>query len=534
MEGMGRTERAPLAAVTLDRPRIAARPAVIAAVVLGVAVAAWSLYVRTRAFGAAYWIDEGLSIGIAKHSLVDIPGVLRQDGSPPLYYLLLHFWIGAFGTTEHATHALSLVFSMLTIPAGYWAGSSLFDRRAGLLAAVFCAANPFVTTYAQETRMYSLVVLLSVLCTAFLLHVFVLRHRGYLPLLAVTLVAMLYTHLWSAFFVLGAGVTVLWLIGRGRGQRRELFRDAVIAFGGAALLFLPWLPTALYQLQHTAAPWAAGPTWRAAQQIPHTLIGKDREIAITAIVTAIGLGLAFRERGRRDTRVAAVGLGLLAAVVAIAWTGSQVSSVWVPRYFAIFLGPLLLLLGYSFARARVIGIAGLAFLCAAFWLWPHTPRPTFKSNASLVAADGAPRLRPGDLVLSTHPEQIPLLYHYLTTDGATRLRYATELGYVPDPQVMDWRDAMTRLRHSHIHNSLLPMLQRMRPGQHLYLVRPILSRKAEWSAPWTQLVKHRTFQWVRHMRRDHRFKLLHVSNAWLQVGQRNGAIRGEMYVKTRR
>ena len=40
-----------------------------------------------------YWIDEGLSVGIADRPLTDIPGVLRQDGSPPLYYMLLHFWM---------------------------------------------------------------------------------------------------------------------------------------------------------------------------------------------------------------------------------------------------------------------------------------------------------------------------------------------------------------------------------------------------------------------------------------------------------
>ena len=48
-----------------------------------------SIYVRTRELGAGFWIDEGLSVGIADRPLTDIPGVLRQDGSPPLYYVLL-------------------------------------------------------------------------------------------------------------------------------------------------------------------------------------------------------------------------------------------------------------------------------------------------------------------------------------------------------------------------------------------------------------------------------------------------------------
>src|SRR3954462_1378592 len=221
-------------------------PLAILGIVAGLALVAWSVYVRSRAFKEAYWIDEGLSIGIAHHALTDIPGVLRQDGSPPLYYLLLHFWIGLFGTKENATHALSLVFSTLTIPVGLWAGWKLFGRWAGIVTGILCAANPFLTAYAQETRQYSLVALLSLLTTTFFMFVFVQRRRRFLPFFALSLAALLYTHLWAAFVVLACGVVGLALTWR----RRELFRDLLLGFGAAFLLFLPWLPTALYQVKH--------------------------------------------------------------------------------------------------------------------------------------------------------------------------------------------------------------------------------------------------------------------------------------------
>src|SRR4051812_7193596 len=277
------------------RPRLS--PLAVLGIAAGLALVAWSVYVRSRAFHEAYWIDEGLSIGIAKHSLLDIPGVLKQDGSPPLYYILLHFWVGLFGTKEVATHALSLVFSTLTIPVGLWAGWSLFGRWTGIVTGVLCAANPFLTGYAQETRQYSLVVLLSLLATTFFLFVFVQRRRRFLPLFALSLAALLYTHIWGAFVVLACGVVGLALTWR----RRELFRDLLLGFGGAFVLFLPWLPTALYQVKHTAAPWANGPTWRAAQQIPQSLAGGRDGGAITAIVGFLGGGVGLgvvKRRGR--------------------------------------------------------------------------------------------------------------------------------------------------------------------------------------------------------------------------------------------
>ena len=72
-----------------------------------------SLALRTQAIHARFWIDEGLSVGISSHPLADIPGVLRKDGSPPLYYLMLKLWMSVFGSGEADTHALSVAFAML-------------------------------------------------------------------------------------------------------------------------------------------------------------------------------------------------------------------------------------------------------------------------------------------------------------------------------------------------------------------------------------------------------------------------------------
>ena len=143
----------------VDRVRAVPDVAVVAALV-GI-----STLLRLPGLGTWYWIDEGISVGFASHPLGDIPGLLTRDGSPPLYYLLLHVWMSVFGSSEVSTHALSLVFAVATVPAAWWAGRSLFDRRVGLLAAVLAATNPFLTLFGREARMYTLVALLGVLVT---------------------------------------------------------------------------------------------------------------------------------------------------------------------------------------------------------------------------------------------------------------------------------------------------------------------------------------------------------------------------------
>jgi len=52
---------------------------------------------------------------------------LRHDGVPPLYYLLLHAWIGVFGDGDVAVRALSGAISVATLPVAWLAGWRVAD-----------------------------------------------------------------------------------------------------------------------------------------------------------------------------------------------------------------------------------------------------------------------------------------------------------------------------------------------------------------------------------------------------------------------
>jgi mannosyltransferase len=221
------------------------------AVPLGIgALLAVSVLLRTTELGAGFWIDEGLSVGIADRPLDDIPGVLRQDGSPPLYYLLLHFWLAIAGRSEESVHGLSVLFAALCVPVAFWAGWTLFGRRTAWIAALLTAVNPFITQYAQEGRMYALVTLLGMVSMTCWLQAFTADadavRRGPAIGFAVALAAMLYTHNWALFFGAATGVAWLVLLWRARGEeRRRLLRTGLLAYGGVVVLYAPWLPNAL-------------------------------------------------------------------------------------------------------------------------------------------------------------------------------------------------------------------------------------------------------------------------------------------------
>ncbi len=450
-----------------------------------------SAYLRSRYLSGQFWMDEALSVGISSHSLTSIPGVLRHDGSPPLYYLLLHIWISAFGSSESATHAMSLMFGLLTIPVGTWVAWSLFGKRAGLLAAVLFALNPFITAYSQETRMYTLMALLGLLATAGFIHGFIYRRRRYLVLFAIAQALMLYTHAWGIFFGVGAAVALIpvWFISQ---DRRGLLRDALLAFGGAAVLFLPWLPTLLYQATHTGSPWDTAPNFGAPVQISRNLMGGDR--ATTALVLAAAIGLAaLWTRSQRRTRE---GLTMWALILipigtlGFGWIVSRFSPAWQFRYFAPIVAALLLLAAWGLARAKGVGLIAIG-LIVIFWYNPASYTPLYKSDMRDVAAEMAPRLHTGDLVIVGQPEQVPLAWYYLPAG----LRFADTTGPSHDPQSMNWVHALTRLKHAVPQATLSPLIASLRPGQQVLYVRPMTEGAQSWQAPWTQLVRRRSAQW---------------------------------------
>jgi len=475
---------------------------VVGLALLALALMALSAFVRTRGLAAYYWIDEGLSVGISSHHLLAIPDLLRQDGSPPLYYLLLHVWMGLTGPGEQATRLLSVVIATLAVPAALWSGWSLFGPRCGWVCAIVAALDPFLTTYAQETRMYALVVLLSLLASTFVLHAFAFGRRRYLPLLAVALAALLYTHDWGVFLAAGMGAGVLVAL-RG-GDRRRLLVDASLAFGGAALLFAPWLGTLLFQSRHTGAPWAQAPTWRAIQQIPTALLGGPVTTVVVVVVVVAGVRLALRGGPGPHRRPLLLAMTAMGATMLVAWLFSQASPAWADRYFAVFLGPLLLVAGVGLSRLRRVGAGALAAAALVWLAGVHEPARTVKSNAAAVAQTVAANLRPGDLVLDTHPEEVPLLYHYLPAG----LDYATPIGSVGDPAVMNWIDALGRLRRAQVATTLEPLLGRLPAGARIVLVQPIINHPGQWRGPWTRLVRRRAVQWSRALAADPRFRRL--------------------------
>jgi hypothetical protein len=446
-----------------------------------------------------YWIDEGLSLGVSSHPLGEMRDLLARDTSPPFYHLLLLGWIRLFGSSEVSTHALSLLFALATVPAALWAGWSVFDRRTGWMAGGLAVAIPFLAVYATETRMYSLVGLLSVLATATFVHAFVRRRRGFLPAFAVLTALLLYTHYWGIFFAFGAAAAVL-VCWAHLPDRRRLAADAALAFGAVALLFAPWLPTLLYQRAHSAVGWALPPSLQLVRDDVVGLVGGPAAAVALALCAGTTFVLMLRRPWNDASIVVVVALVIVLVVVGAGWATSRASSQWHGRYLGVLLGPLLLALGAALARAGDLAIAVVVIVAVLSGPFNVPTARNAKGNVPGWVEEASPVLLPGDLVFGPIGD-IPLLAHYLP-DG---LRYVTTTGPVADPRAADWRDVVERFGRTDLIAALAPVVDGLAPGSHVLVTCPAAEESDLVGLPtYIQLEIRRCLEATRHLleRRD--------------------------------
>jgi hypothetical protein len=453
---------------------------------------------RTRILHAGFWIDEGISVGIAHHHWTSIPHVLKQDGSPPAYYMLLGLWIRVFGDGERATHVLSLIFALGCIPLSYFAAKSIFNRKTGIVAAILIALDPFLTYYAQETRMYTMEAFLSLLVAWAYVQGILRGSRWWCVGLVLSLTALIYTHNWALFVCVGLTLTTAVVA---RDQWKSFLYVAI----GVAVLYAPWLPTLWFQVQHTGAPWSTRPGLHNLILAPGQVLSGDGPFMAFVLVGGTGLAAYVRRRDDEDRRVILTLAYSVAFTVVLAWVASQITPAWTTRYFAVVLGALVILAARGLVTSGRLGIVALV---AVIFVWTGYSAHNDKENARQLAQVLKPGLTKGELVLTTHPEQVPVLRYYFGPDA----RYANTFGPVKDPQVFDWVDAVSRLEATPAKQTEDALVKTVPAGQDFVVITPVFRDYRAWDAKWTKLVWQKAVEWTHILETDPRLdQVQHVS-----------------------
>jgi hypothetical protein len=267
--------------------------------------------------------------------------------------------------------------------------------------------------------------------------------------------ALLYTQYWAFFLVGVVGVSQVWLVWRRKGDERRTALRIVLAIAVGGLLFVPWLTTFAYQMQHTGTPWdtPTSPPTNAALGMIDFAGGRQIEgwvLVLPLLLLAIAALVArARDRFQMDVDLRTfpgvrwewlVGVltlfgGLSLSFVAGCGFQSRYAAVLYP-FFALAAAFGVVALGDKRVRYGV-----LTFVVVLGFVGGARNAVTNRTQASEVADRITAAAKPGD-VIAYCPDQVgPDVSRLLPTD----LR--VEQGSFPNfgsPRFVDWVDYADR------------------------------------------------------------------------------------------
>ena len=364
----------------------------------------------------SYWLDEAISVLIAR---LPAPAILANAACSPhpgLYYLLLHYWL-ALGTGEAWARGLPALWGALTVPAIVTLGATLFNRRVGLIAGLLLALAPFHIAYSQEARMYTQVTFLVVvgllcfhralesgirhwwLATGLVMALAVTTHLfAFLPLAGMNLYALFYRReraTWTRLLLVDL-VAVVVVTPHGLGMlaesQRHLGRLRPLAGGGRPSLLFPLTTVHLLLVGYSIVP----------RLMPVALFSS---LAVLT-VTLWEIWRVFRQQGGGPRPL--ILLLLVAGITLLGPFGlGLIHPFFLPeRTLMMALPALLVLIAWGMAGLGrrtplpVLGVGlGLIMLLSqrGYYFNPDFQKPPMREAAAFVQQ----RFVPGDAVLHT-------------------------------------------------------------------------------------------------------------------------------------
>ena len=338
------------------------------------------------------WFDEIFSIHAAEHPWKSLLSFVALDLiHPPLFYALLKLWIIVGGDSLLWLRLLPVTLSVIALfPLIGLCRELKLGGWTQVLALFLLAINGSMIKYAQEVRMYSLLMCVS-LFSMWLFARYFVRGKSFLPLIIVN-VLLVYSHYFGWFIVLAEVAAVA-------SFQRVKLRQIVSMLAITLIGFLPWL-AAVWHASGTGSGLAQNIGWMSRpgiQAIAALFLGliepfyfqmssadpasvyKVSVPLLLIVLVAAGIRLAgWRKLNELDCRNTGLLLLFVLVPVVIAFTASWLMpySVWGTRHLTIVFAPFYILVAIlltstspkwlsAAAVTSVLVLAGYGFVMRA-------------------------------------------------------------------------------------------------------------------------------------------------------------------------
>lgn len=220
---------------------------------------ALALVLRLPLLTGSFWLDEAaqaLEVTRPWHQQLQIV----DDFQPPLMHLLLHM-------AQYVSHAEwwlrlwgALIPGVLTVALTFKLGKKVATPLIGIVAALLVATSSLHVFFSQELRPYALPAFFAILTWYYLLTQKELSSKSQIGFVLGT-AAGLYSSYLYPFVLVGQG---LFQLATSAEQRKQF----VLLVSAALLLFAPWVPSFLDQLQAGQQLRSDLPGWEVVVSTP--------------------------------------------------------------------------------------------------------------------------------------------------------------------------------------------------------------------------------------------------------------------------
>jgi len=314
------------------------------------------------------WADEHLSYENTRYPLDEtLNRLFTANNHPPLWYSNFWLWRRLVGTHEITGRMQSILFSAISISLIYQLGKTWFGKpRYGWFAAAVLGSSVLFFIYSLEIRQYALTMLAAAL-SMWLYTLWLKRSRWrYAVLYGASVALMLYVHYFLAFIAIVQAIH--YLIFQLRSW--DKLKNGVIAAVSAVVLWLPWLPILMQQLDFVRRDaeakgrvgGLASTTYPTSPDVIEDLIELATHDQLWLYAVLIVLGALFLWRNSRYWLAVLWAL----AVPALVFLVNAEVRVYTPRYVAVLILGLALTLGAALAALpryiRWLALAGVIAL----------------------------------------------------------------------------------------------------------------------------------------------------------------------------
>lgn len=319
-----------------------------------------------RLEAAPIWIDEAFSWAVAQIRPAYIIAYLQQGHNPPLWELLLHFWLKGWGDSEAALRGLSALLSAGTASLLFLLGHQVAGPWAGISAALCWIFSTFAQSISREARAYALLSFLTALSLLLFLQWWRTR-RGFL-LWTLSLVLLFHTH-YTSLWILVPQILLFLRASYPDPRTLSFFLSAlVIGTGMQAVVFLSHL-----SVYGQGNAYIAPASWESLYEMLRSF--SNQPITAVAAIALISIGLYFGWRNRRDHPLKLQTPLLFLATYIGVWIVAHFIHIWQPRYLMPLAIGYYWVVGISLgslpSKARVGALLGIMGL----WIGTWNPTP---------------------------------------------------------------------------------------------------------------------------------------------------------------